>query len=406
MRSEIRAGERLAQLDVVDVTVEKLVAGGDGLARFEGIPIFIARSSPGDRVRARITHRFPDYGRAEILAVLEPGVHRREAPCPHFELCGGCDLQHIEDEAQLDYKVAAFLETLERLGGLRLSKPPRVISGASWEYRLRTQLHTDPQSRQVGYRIRGSHDFVPVTRCPVLAPELERALVELPERLPEPPPGRVSLAVGDDGGVTTSPPIRGFPRREVRMRVASLEYSFTAATFFQGHRQLLGELVSAVVGDWTGASAVDLFAGVGLFSLALALRYETVIGVEGDRSASRLARNNMRHNRISNLEVQAQAVETWMRELPVGLDRIVADPPRTGLARVVVRYLSQRPPARLTYVSCHPAALARDLRQLGHTFAIESVTLLDLFPQTGHLEAVVQLLPRSDAATGTGRSLS
>jgi len=395
----LRAGDRLAQVDVIELQVEKLVAGGDGLARFEGIPIFIPRSAPGDRIRARITHRFPDYGRASVVELLEPGPHRREPPCEYFQSCGGCDLQHLEDEVQTRLKVEAFLETLERLAGVRLAAEPRVISGSPWGYRLRTQLHVNVETRAVGYLARSSHDLVPVGSCPVLAPELEQALGELSERLPEPPPKRVNLAVGDDGGVTTSPPVEGFPLREVRMRVAGVDYTLMAATFFQGHRELVSDLVDSVVGAWSGETAVDLYSGVGLFSLALAGRYSRVIAVEGDRPACRLARNNARLNKIGNVEVEALAVESWIRNLPPDADRVVADPPRAGLSRVVTKKLGERPPGRLTYVSCHPAALARDLRQLRRSHAIESVTLLDLFPQTGHLEAVVQMVRRNASAT-------
>jgi len=166
-------GARLAGVDEVEVRIEKLVAGGDGLGRWEGIPLFVARSAPGDRLRVAITERRPDYGRGEIVEILEPGPGRREPRCPHFARCGGCDLQHLEDALQVELKAAAVLETLARIGGVELPGEPEVLAGAPWSYRLRTQLHVDPakepagpgsQGPGVGYFERGSHELVPVDR--------------------------------------------------------------------------------------------------------------------------------------------------------------------------------------------------------------------------------------------------
>ena len=146
-----RAAERLALLEEVEVTIEKLVMGGEGLARYDGIPIFVPRSVPGDRLRVRLTQRRPDYARAEIVEVLDPGPGRRQPPCPHFDRCGGCDLQQIDDELQPRLKAAAVAETLRRLGRLEMP-PPELVAGEPWAYRLRAQLHAapDPAGRAAG----------------------------------------------------------------------------------------------------------------------------------------------------------------------------------------------------------------------------------------------------------------
>jgi 23S rRNA (uracil1939-C5)-methyltransferase len=177
--------------------------------------------------------------------------------------------------------------------------------------------------------------------------------------------------------------------------VGDFIYGFDARTFFQGHRGLLPRLVEAVVGPWEGESAYDLYAGVGLFALPLARRYGRVVAVEADTNATRYIRNNARRNRISNVDVVAKAVESWLPDLPEGIDRVVVDPPRTGLVNKVRQALLKSRPKRLTYVSCHPAALARDLRILIKDYEIEKVTLFDLFPQTGHMETVVQMTLRA-----------
>lgn len=387
-------GARLMNQQQLELTIEKLVAGGEGLGRFEGVPIFVPRSAPGDRLRVELTERRPDYGRAEILEVLTPGPGRREPPCPHYERCGGCDLQHLEDGLQAELKVGAARETLERIGGLELPVH-ELVTGEAWGYRLRAQLHAEVSPErgvQVGYHARRSHELIPISRCPVLVPELEAELGELPRRLGQVPPKRLDLAAGEGGRIASAPPVEGLADGELELSVGPLTYAFDARCFFQAHRGLIGRLIETAVGEATGDLAFDLYAGVGLFSLALAGRYARVVAVEGDRQAARFARTNARRNRLARVEVVAQAVETWSKNLPEDAPRVVVDPPRSGLVSPILKALLRRPPRRLTYVSCHAATLARDLKELKASYRLEQLAFLDLFPQTGHLETVVQLV--------------
>ncbi len=398
-RPNVSAGVRLAELDELELRIEQLVAGGDGLGRFEGIPIFVPCAAPGDLLRVRLEERRQDYGRAVICEILQPGPGRRTPPCPFFTHCGGCDLQHLEDELQVRLKAQAVHETLRRLGDLEIPAEVPVIVGQPWAYRLRTQLHVGSGDRGVlvGYFARGSQRLVPVDRCPILVPELERALPDLPRQLEGQSHRRLDLAVGDGGAWTTAPVVPELPHGEVSLQVGKFNYSYDARCFFQGNRSLVGALAAHAVADFTGELAVELYAGVGLFTLPLAERYRQVVAVEGERVAARFARNNLRRNRVNNVQLTAQAVDTWIAELPVSVARMVVDPPRGGLSLKVRRALLERPPQRLTYVSCHAATLARDLKQLQRGFALEGLTLLDLFPQTGHMEAVVQLIRRGGA---------
>jgi len=389
-------GARLARVDEAVLRIEKLVAGGDGIGRIEGVPLFVVRSAPGDLLRVRVTERHPDYGRAEIVEILEPGPGRRPDPLPELSRAGICDLQHLDDRLQTRLKAEAVRETLERLGNIRLPQDLEVVAGEPWHYRLRTQLHTavDPVTGgiQVGYHARGSHEVLPISRCPLLVPELEALLSELPALLGSPPPKRLDLAAGEPGGgVSVVPTIAGLPSGDVTLTVGDVTYGYDARNFFQGHRGLLPRLVEVVVGPWTGEEAYDLYAGVGLFTLPLARRYSRVVAVEADTSAARHARNNARRNRAPHVEVIAKVVESWLPALPEGADRVVVDPPRAGLVTKVREVLLKRRPKRLTYVSCHPAALARDLRFLTQAYDIGTITLFDLFPQTGHMETVVQM---------------
>jgi 23S rRNA (uracil1939-C5)-methyltransferase len=394
------AALRLAEVEELELTIDKLVTGGDGFGRFEGIPIFVPRSAPGDHLRVRLTERRPDYGRGEIVAILRPSPNRRQPPCPHFSDCGGCDLQHIEDAQQTRFKVEALLETLQRLGGLQALPTIRVRAGSPWAYRLRTQVHTAPHGEgvAVGYHARGSNRLVAVEACPILLPDLEKFVVALPQRLSKEAPKRLDLAAGDEA-LSAAPVVEGLPHGEISLKVGAFTYAFDGRCFFQGHRLLLPALVEEAVGEWQGAQAVDLYSGVGLFSLPLAQRYERVIAVEGDRLASRYARTNARRNRAQNLTVESGSVEGWLEKMPEDPDRVLIDPPRTGIAASLRRALMAKRPRRLTYVSCNPATLARDLRTFSKVYRIESLTALDLFPQTGHLETVVQMV-MADAAAG------
>ncbi len=403
-RDRHRAAERLADIEELEVDVEKLVSGGDGLARFEGIPIFVPRSAAGDRLRIRLVERHPGFARAEIAEILTAGPGRIAPRCPHYERCGGCNLQHLGYELQLRSKVEAVRETLLRLGGIEMPPKVSVIPGQPWGYRLRTQLHVAGTERgtEVGYFAHGSRDLVPVDSCPILVPELESVLPALPRRLRQVHHRRIDLAAGDDGLWTASPPVERLSQGEVSARIGDFVYHYDAGAFFQAHRQLLPTLVERaldVAGDAQDADgcAYDLFAGVGLFSLPLSRRYGRVVAIEGERAATRLARRNARRNQVTNLELEAQSVETWIAKLPPRPARVVVDPPRVGLSSRVRVALVDRRPRRLTYVSCHDATLARDLKYLRRVFDVESLTLLDMFPQTGHIELVAQLVAKDDA---------
>ncbi len=387
-----------------DLKIEKLVAGGDGLGFAAGVPVFVPRSAPGDRLRVRIAELRRDYARAEIAEIVESGRDRIAPRCRHYQSCGGCDLQHLDYRAQVRAKVEACAETLKRLGRRDLPAKVRVVAGDPWHYRLRTTLHrsradSELKATDVGYLAAGSHDVVAVGECPVLVPELENIVRLLPESLVEHPSRRIDLAAGDGGAVTSSPPGGNVDSGAITVAVGDFEYEFDARCFFQTHRGLLSDLVEAVVPARRGSetnreheSVVELYAGVGLFTLPLARGGSKVMAVEGDRIAGRYLRRNARRNKVDNVEVVSQAVETWISNLSSSegeaCGRIVVDPPRRGLPVEVRRAINRAAIPEMTYVSCHPATLARDLLAFS-TYEIEEIIFLDLFPQTGHIETVV-----------------
>ena len=408
-RAPRERARRLAEIDSVEVTIERIVEGGDGLARFEGIPIFVSRAAPGDRVRAIIVQRRRDYARAEIAELLEPGKQRQAPPCDVYDQCGGCDLQHVSD-SQLELKVAAASETLRRLGGLH-DLEFDVISGPSWGYRTRAQLHCrggqlgqedddaeralESEPLRIGFFRRGTREVVPISSCPILDPRLNALLAELPthldgaERIPE----RLDVTLGDEG-VAVAPRVPGLPSQSVTRNIGEFVLEYDARCFFQGNASMLETLVNRVVSsDGGGGDAWDLYAGVGLFTVALAKSYESVTAVDTDRIGARYARRNARRNGLKNVHVEVQSVDGFLERQSAAPDLVVLDPPRGGLSTTALERLVRLRPQRIVYVSCQTPTLARDLRTLTRAYEVSDLTFVDLFPQTAHLEAVTHLRP-------------
>lgn len=411
-KEEVKTILHLSEIDETELTIDQLVFGGDGMGRLDGIPVFVARTAPGDKVRVRLTERRPGYARAEVVELLEKGPGRQEPPCPHFERCGGCDLQHLDDATQLRLKAKAVVETLRRLGNVEAPPNLEVISGDVFGYRMRAQLHfgTNERGPTVGYHARGTGDLVAIDSCPILVEDIERLLPRLPRLLKDDPHTRIDLTAGDDGVVHSAPPVPALRHGEMTITVDTpegpFEYLLDPRCFFQSHRQLTPKLVEVALGDFRDpeGEVFDLYAGVGLFALPLSKRYAKLTAVESDRTAVRYLRKNLKSVGAGDAATESVTVEHWIENLPKGAARVVADPPRTGLARKVRDLLLDRAPERITYVSCNASTLARDLKRLLLGYEIESLTLLDMFPQTGHMEQVVQLVRKVEESSEESES--
>lgn len=366
--------------DTIEVHIEKLVYGGDGFGRVDGQAVFVPGTAPGDIVRARVVERKKGFIRAEPVELLEAGPGRREPPCPLFGACGGCQLQHVDYATQVAAKGEFVRETLTRIGRLEMPGPVLVHAAPDHElgYRTRATAHVARarQGRLFGFYESRSHRIVDVPSCPLFVPELDAEW----QRAREPggmPRGvtEVEIAAGDE---TT---------------VGGVRYRFGAGTFFQVNRFMLDALVEGAIGREPGGRlALDLYAGVGLFAIPLARRFERVVAVEGNQRAADYARRNARENGAPNVEVVVEPVERWLAGAAEGADLAVLDPPRTGLGRDGAAALARLAPSRIVYVSCDPATLARDARVIVDAgYTIESVEAYDLFPQTYHVEAIAKL---------------
>jgi len=414
------------------VQIEKPIYGGASLARIVGKAVFVPLALPGEQARVRIVEEKRGYATAEVEEIVAAAAERVPPKCKHFGACGGCQYQHAEYKAQIEMKLAILRETLER-SGVRAPDEIAVLAGEPWAYRNRIRLAFEAEGR-AGYRGRRSHAVVAIDECPVAAPLLVRAAfsaAELFRRFAVPSrPAELSLfcdaaedsmlaSVFTDGAARVPltdyfgallpqiPSLRGVELVEVHQsqprtvaragaesiayRAAGFEYRVDHGAFFQVNRWLVDELVECVTKGLSGGLAWDLFAGVGLFARKLAERFERVVAVESAPAAIAALNENL-------TGTHAKPVETATLEFLRGAvkgerpDLIVVDPPRAGLGTETAELLGRIGAPELVYVSCDPATLARDLRVLlAAGYAIERITLADLFPQTFHLETVVRL---------------
>ncbi|HUY95306.1 MAG TPA: TRAM domain-containing protein [Terracidiphilus sp.] len=416
------------------VQIEKPVYGGDFLAREDSKAIFVPLVLPGETARVEIVEDRAKrgYAKAELVEVVTPAPERVAPPCPHFGPCGGCHYQHATYDAQLRMKQQILRETLER-GGVRAPDEIAVLAAEPWQYRNRIRVAFDAEGNP-GYRGRRSHNIVPIRECPIAAPALVEAALaagEIFKRFAARSRPAECLLFCDPAGesilasIFADTParlpltdyfraltaacrhVKGMELVEQRgeqahtvaqsgaaslnYRAGGFGYRVDNGSFFQVNRWLIDPLIERVGGDARGDLAWDLFAGVGLFARQLADRFARVIAVESASAATAALVANLEG---STGEALTMPVLDFLRShAPQSRpDLIVVDPPRTGLGEEIVSLLSRIAAPALAYVSCDPATLARDLRGLlQQGYAIRSVALVDLFPQTFHLESVVHL---------------
>jgi len=365
----------------LEVSLTQMSHGGDALGRHRGQVVFVPDALPGERVRIRVAAERRGFLRGELLEVLEPAPERIIPPCPYAATCGGCQWQHAAYPAQLAYKRAIVVEQLTRLGGL--TAPPvgePIPCPAVWGYRNHCRFHRAGQDRW-GFRAAHSHAVVPVTRCLLAMAPIAGWLTAMQGRGG---PAEIAVRALDDGLVTTLAP------RPAHARVGKARLRVSPDAFFQVNTPLLPTLVATVVDGLAlagGERVVDAYAGVGLFARFLAERAAAVVAVEAAPAAVADARENLAP--FPHVKVVAGRAERVLPALAGRIDAVVVDPPRAGCDAAVIAALAARRVARLVYVSCDPATLARDARRLTAAgYRLATVVPIDLFPHTFHIETV------------------
>lgn len=427
----------------MELKIEKLVYGGDGLARLpadehgRGKSVFVPFSLDGEEVDAQIVEEKPGFARARIQRVVSASPDRVESGCPYFLRCGGCQYQHGSYEHQIKAKAGILVETLRRTAKLELPCELQVHPSPEWNYRNRTRLKVQAEPEfALGYYKFRSHELLPIERCPISSPLINRVITEMWDagRRGEIPPGvgeielfadsedkqllveaycdkasgkaeaekvatqlkqglvsACGIAVFQQAANQFAEPRKlaasGTPEMQYQTKLASFRVS--AGAFFQVNRFLIDELVSIVTGESSGKLALDLYAGVGLFSAVLAKSFAQVIAVESSQTS--LA--DLRHNAPQEVKAVLATTEQYLGQTSgIRPDLVVVDPPRGGLGEKAIRGLVKLDAPRMVYVSCDPSTLARDLRMLvGSGYRVIGAHLIDLFPQTFHIESVFHL---------------
>ncbi len=383
----------------LEVEIERLLPGGVGLAHTEGLTLFVSLAAPGDTVRVQIDRVRGKVAFASVLEVLKPSPVRVEPPCPYFGRCGGCDFQQLKYETQLQAKVEIIRDCFHRIANMA-DLPEIAIhpSPEQWQYRVRANWQYDPQTRHLGYFEAGSHRVCDVEVCAVLAPELQSVLEEVRAHIRDDSfPGavkNVEVVIGDDG-VSLAPAWGRFAAKNVSRKIGDETYHFSADAFFQVNHELLVPLVHEATRNGRGAFAIDLYCGVGLFTVPLARRFERVVGVESNPTATRFAQMNLQTAQLKSARVITARVGDWLNGHSLeseAVDFLLLDPPRAGAENSVIKGILARRPRQISYVSCDPATLARDLKKLLMAgYFLDSVAAFDMFPQTHHVETVVRL---------------
>ena len=372
-------------VDETELLIEKWVYGGEGLARLDGQIALAPFVMPGERVRARIVSHARNMLRATPIEILSPSPARIPAPCPYFGRCGGCHYQHATYEFQLEHKREILRETLRRVGKFDAPAEIDTIAGEPYGYRNRVQLHVE--GARAGYLEAGSHRLCPIEQCPIASPRINQALRENVSG------HRFSRHVESIELFTNETELQapGAERAPLEYRVGEENYRVSRGSFFQVNRFLIERLVERVTLGVQGRSALDLYAGVGLFSLPLGRRFEEVVAVESSAGAHADLEYNARRA-VLPVRTERVGADVYLEEISDVPDLIVADPPRAGLSKAAVRELLRLRSPRLVMVSCDPATLGRDLAPLlAAGYRMERLTMVDLFPQTYHIEAVADL---------------
>jgi 23S rRNA (uracil1939-C5)-methyltransferase len=422
-----------------DAEVVGLAHDGRGIARIDGKVVFVAGALPGERVRVRILRRRRNRDEAQLLAVLSRSPERVVPKCEHFGICGGCTLQHLSPPAQLAAKQGQLLEDLARIGRVAPQRVLDPLQGPQWAYRRRARLgvkYVHKKGRVLaGFRERDSAYLADIRHCEVLVASLRTlpadlaALIEtlkLREHIPQ-----VEVAVGDadtalvfrvlqapdeediarleefgrrhaaqiylqSGGPDTVTALRpDYAPLSYRIDSAAVSIGFRPLDFVQVNRSINEAMVGAVIDALQAGpldSVLDLFCGLGNFTLPLARRVGRIVGVEGDAALVAGARANARANGIANALFSAENLFNpagWGSWAQAHYDCVLLDPPRAGAASAIGR-MSQWTPRRIVYISCHPGSLARDAGILvaSRGYRLLAAGVMDMFPQTTHVESI------------------
>ncbi|AEF80818.1 class I SAM-dependent RNA methyltransferase [Leadbettera azotonutricia] len=375
----------MARGEAITARVEAIAAGGAGFARHEGRSVFAELTAPGDLARLRISEEKRGWIKAELEEIIEPSPLRVNAPCPLYARCGGCSLQHLAYDAQIKAKETILKDSLARIGGIEAPKI-RVEPSAPFGYRNRVQFHCFPEDRRkLGFMQRKGIEILPLKECPVADMGINNALKE--GRI-VPPPQKDRFTVYSRGGTFLSE--GGQSRGKVSL--LGKEILMDAQVFFQSNAAMLETLLEDLQAIAEKADHElpmgDMYCGVGTFANFLGGPFPSLDLLEENKAALALARENARGQECRFYAISDDAwVKSRLHKENWGF--MVIDPPRQGLSALMRSYLAEKGPPLLAYVSCDPATLARDSKELARGgYALKELSLYDFYPQTAHIESL------------------
>lgn len=411
--------------------IQDLDYQGLGVAKAQGKIWFVENALPQEKVLVRVLQQKANYGHGVAEKILQPSAQRQQPKCEYYQQCGGCQSQHIAIEMQRESKQKALFERLQKLQPQAIEFMP-MLAGEPWHYRrrLRLSLRFNPQSKKldIGFRQKSQSQIVNIQHCAVIAPPLNALLPELiallqqfsqPKQL-----GHVELTAADNGiamllrysknlAEIDRTLLQNFARQHQLMlfvqddqqiqqwhgappeyEILGLKLQFDIRDFIQVNAQLNQQMVATAL-DWLDLQpsdqVLDLFCGMGNFTLPLSQRVKTAVGIEGVFEMVQKARHNAERNGCANVEFhqgdldQPFLQQAWAAQR---FDKILLDPPRSGAA-FAIPALCQLQAQRILYVSCNPATLVRDAQMLLDAgYQLKKVAMIDMFPQTGHLESL------------------
>jgi 23S rRNA (uracil1939-C5)-methyltransferase len=385
------------------VTIERIVGEGRGIGFADGYTIFVPLTAPGDTVHASIIRKQGKVLHGELLEVVVPSPVRIEPRITDPDQIGGADLQHIAYPEQLRIKAGIVEDSLRRIA--KLDNIPAITVKASpneWGYRSRAEFQVDHEHKRIGYFAPNSHRVVDVAESPVLTQPVQDQLTALRDDFAAgivPPGAKEYRAVAGDLGSVLEPTTTNRSKL-VQTTVGGHVFRYTAECFFQANIPVAEQMLKSVlrIAELARKSpgiAIDLYSGVGLFTVPLAKRFPRAIGVESHQAATTYGAENLELAGQKNGRMVAAPVERWMAgdRSPLGrVALLVFDPPRTGAGPAVIESIVRMKPAHIAAVSCDPATFARDVRGLiDGGYALRSVEAFDMFPQTHHVELVGHL---------------
>jgi 23S rRNA (uracil1939-C5)-methyltransferase len=375
-------------LELLEARIESIAAGGAGLARVDGKPVFIKGGIPGERLVFNITKDHRSWAEAELIELLDASQDRVHPVCGIYGICGGCNLQHLDYKAQLAAKTDILKDAFVRIGGC--SPPePIVIPSEPWEYRNRMQFHaireSGKKSAGVIWGLKSEKNAVPVPDCPIADPGIRKLLGEEKKSLLT-PLGKDRFTVYARGDLFLCEGVCG----RGKTRILDQDLSLDASLFFQSNGAMLEKLIKDLLAIAEEADhsmpMADLFCGVGTFAAFLGKLFPRSDLVEENKAAIALARVNVN----APADFFAQRGEDWVkRNSPKSYGFIIVDPPRQGLSQSLALRLAVEGPPLLLYVSCDPATLARDSKILtAENYTLKELRFYDFYPQTAHIESL------------------